>query len=198
MMNMILKKGDIIFRQGNPSFSKFIGTPYTHCGILVDTENIHDLYNKGLRIISLSDFIKEADNSSEISIVRPKSKYFSESKIMYLIESIHSNSTIIPHSKQPWNVFSSSIGYENSGCIKYCLHNYLSLLDYKAEIHPTYVEATPKHAQVFAKMINKNGVYSDDFDNRFESEHHSNNKYPVITYSSLINSVYFDHFTCSL
>lgn len=186
-----LRKGDLLFRKGIGTIKSKAASNYTHCGIYIGNSIIHDLYNIGLRKVSISTFLTESCIQGEYVVFRPISTIFKDESINNLLTRIIDEKYYIPTNIKPWNVYSASTGYNTASCIKYCVHNYIACTTSSVDIEPTSTKTSVALAKYFVKKSMRGRFFSEEFDNRFEQEHFVNGSYSFYNFDSFDNSKSF-------
>lgn len=212
-----LNKGDIVFRDGKKAIAKVLNTNMTHSGIYLGDGIVHDLYSSGIRYVTVSEFLSEANNPHTLKAFRFISK-FDKLIINALIYNINNGYYLLPSDTKPWNILSSANDYKTASCIEYCYSQYkyaitslitnetidkntrssINDLYYSNELDDIHIldnisikisQRMFQYAQLF---FNKQKFDNNVYDNRWENDVIRHKIWNIISFNSFINSRYFE------
>ena len=215
---MKMEKGDIIGRKANFTniqVDSNVRELMIHMGIYLGNNMLLDLFQTGLREISINDFVAENNGSNTFELLRFKGDY-KNIIIHQLNENLENHNYYMPSSSNPWNLMSNAENYESANCADFLHAQFLYAITKIKESFPldneqdnknflaTYAtnrlidsqKATfPKYAiRISNQFQASNGSKNNAFHNRFENPEINDKfvSFPFHSFQSYQQSKFFE------
>lgn len=192
VLTMTLHKGDIIGRKANSTkvnVDSNVRDLMIHLGIYLGNNKVLDLFQTGLREISLNDFTLENNGNNTFEVLRFRGLY-KENILSQLMINLENQQFHFPFSSQPWNLLSNATNYESANCADFLHAQFIYAIQHLKENmnfeneqdRNTFLETYrndkliisenvtfPKYAiKVSNQFQSINGIKNNAFHNRFE------------------------------
>jgi len=118
ILSIKMQKGDIVGRKANftnVQVDSNVRELMIHMGIYMGNNILLDLFQTGLREITITDFVAENNGSNTFEVLRFKGDY-KDIIISHLNENLKNHNYYLPSSSYPWNLMSNAENYESANC----------------------------------------------------------------------------------